>query len=90
MERRGGASPWGTKSIHEIKKRDVIDLVSEVSQRSPTAGYRLLKTLKTFFRWCVRCNSSGRLWHGMVPDLLRVVFRTARREELGRLRLCLH
>jgi integrase len=53
MERRGGASPWGTKRIHEIKKRDVIDLVSEVSQRSPTAGYRLLKTLKTFFRWCV-------------------------------------
>ena len=44
---------WGTKSIHDIKKRDVIDLVSEVSQRAKYSGYRLLKTLKTFFRWCV-------------------------------------
>jgi integrase len=44
---------WSTKSIHEIKKRDVIDLVNEISQRNGHAGYRLLKTLKTFFRWCV-------------------------------------
>ena len=44
---------WGTKSIHDIKKRDVIDLVSEISQRAKYSGYRLLKTLKTFFRWCV-------------------------------------
>jgi len=44
---------WGTKSIHEIKKRDVIDLVTEVSQRNAHASYRLLKTLRTFFRWCV-------------------------------------
>jgi integrase len=51
--RRDVLSRWGTKSIHEIKKRDVIDLISEVSQRSAHAGYRLLKTLKTFFRWCI-------------------------------------
>jgi integrase len=51
--RRDVIAHWGTKSIHEIKKRDVIDLVSEVSQRNAHAGYRLLKTLKTFFRWCV-------------------------------------
>ena len=44
---------WGTKSIHEIKKRDVIDLVSLIAQRNDHASYRLLKTLKTFFRWCV-------------------------------------
>ena len=50
--RRDVISHWGAKSIHEIKKRDVIDLISEVSQRSAHAGYRLLKTLKTFFRWC--------------------------------------
>jgi integrase len=43
----------GTKSIHEIKKRDVSDLVSLVSQRNAHAGHRLLKTSKTFFRWCV-------------------------------------
>jgi len=51
--RRDVVSHWGTTSVHEIKKRHVIDLVREVSLRSPHAGYRLLKTLKTFFRWCV-------------------------------------
>jgi integrase len=51
--RRDVLSHWGTKSIHEIKKRDVIELVNEISQRNGHAGYRLLKTLKTFFRWCV-------------------------------------
>jgi len=50
--RRDVIAHWGTKSIHEIKKRDVSDLVTEVSQRNAHAAYRLLKTLKTFFRWC--------------------------------------
>ena len=44
---------WGMRSIHEIKKRDIIERVNEVSQRGRYAGNRLLKTLKTFFRWCV-------------------------------------
>lgn len=51
--RRDVVAHWGTKSIHEIKKRDVIDLVTEISHRNAHAAYRLLKTLKTFFRWCV-------------------------------------
>ena len=51
--RRDVIAHWGAKSIHDIKKRDVIDLVSTVAQRNAHAGYRLLKTLKTFFRWCV-------------------------------------
>jgi integrase len=51
--RRDVIAHWGTKSIHEIKKRDVIDLVTEISQRNAHAAYRLLKTLKTFFRWCI-------------------------------------
>ena len=44
---------WGTKSIHKIKKRDVSDLISLTAQRNGHAAHRLLKTLKTFFRWCV-------------------------------------
>jgi integrase len=44
---------WGSKSIHEIKKRDVSDLLNLVAQRNAHASHRLLKTLKTFFRWCV-------------------------------------
>ena len=50
--RRDVVPYWGTKSIHEIKKRDVSDFASKISQRKPTLG-TLLKTLKTFFRWCV-------------------------------------
>src|SRR4029079_10371746 len=30
-----------------------IDLINVASERNAHAGYRLLKTLKTFFRWCV-------------------------------------
>jgi integrase len=44
---------WGAKSIHEIKKRDVSDLVGLIAQRNAHASHRLLKTLKTFFKWCV-------------------------------------
>jgi integrase len=51
--RRDVVPYWGTKSIHEIKKRDVSDLISRIAQRNAHAGHRLLKTLKTFFRWCV-------------------------------------
>ena len=51
--RRDVIAHWGTKSIHEIKKRDVSDLISLIGQRNAHASHRLLKTLKTFFRWCV-------------------------------------
>jgi integrase len=51
--RRDVIPHWGTKSIHEIKKRNVSDLVSLIAQRNAHASHRLLKTLKTFFRWCV-------------------------------------
>ena len=50
--RRDVIPHWGTKSIHEIKKRNVSDLVSLIAQRNSHASHRLLKTLKTFFRWC--------------------------------------
>jgi integrase len=51
--RRDVIAHWGSKSIHEIKKRDVSDLLNLVAQRNAHASHRLLKTLKTFFRWCV-------------------------------------
>jgi len=51
--RRDVIAHWGTKSIHEIKKRDVSDLIGLAAQRNDHAAHRLLKTLKTFFRWCV-------------------------------------
>lgn len=44
---------WGTKSIHEIKRQHIVDLVGEVAQRGPGANRNIAKILKTFFRWCV-------------------------------------
>jgi len=43
----------GTRSIHDIGKRDVIELVSEVTARgAPSAANKLFKVVKTFFGWC--------------------------------------
>ena len=54
MLRREVASAWGSRSIHEISKRDVIDVVSAIEQRgAPVAANKALKSIKTFFRWCV-------------------------------------
>jgi integrase len=54
MLRREIGSAWGNRSIHEITKRDVIDVVSAIEQRgAPVAANKALKAIKTFFRWCV-------------------------------------
>src|SRR5471030_3009138 len=54
MLRREVGSAWGRRSIHEISKRDVIDVVSAIEQRgAPVAANKALKAIKTFFRWCV-------------------------------------
>ena len=53
MLRRELAS-WGGRSIHEISKRDVMEVVSTVEQRgAPVAANKTLKTIKTFLSWCV-------------------------------------
>lgn len=52
--RREFGKVWGQKSIHEISKRDVIDLISAIEQRgAPVAANKALKTIKTFLHWCV-------------------------------------
>src|SRR5262249_26514512 len=54
MLRREIGSAWGSRSIHEISKRDVIDVISAIEQRgAPIAANKTLKAVKTFFRWCV-------------------------------------
>src|SRR5262249_40064147 len=51
---REGGKTWGEKSIHEITKRDVVELVSAIEQRgAPVAANKALKSIKTFLRWCV-------------------------------------
>jgi len=52
--RREVIPSWGRRSIHEIGKRQVIELVTEVSARgTPSAANKLLKVVKAFFGWCV-------------------------------------
>jgi integrase len=44
----------GSRSIHSISKRDVIDLVNAVIDRgAPVAANKSLKVVKSFFNWCV-------------------------------------
>src|SRR6478735_127860 len=52
--RREVGKAWGNKSIHEISKRDIVELISAIEQRgAPVAANKALKTTKTFLRWCV-------------------------------------
>ena len=52
--RREVGQTWGNKSVHDIMKRDVIELVSAIEERgAPAAANKLLKSIKTFFGWCV-------------------------------------
>jgi integrase len=52
--RREVGRPRVDKSIHEISKRDVVDLVSAIEQRgAPGSANKTLKSLKTFLSWCV-------------------------------------
>jgi integrase len=52
--RREVGKAWAHKSIHEISKRDIVELISAIEQRgAPVAANKALKTIKTFLRWCV-------------------------------------
>jgi integrase len=52
--RREVGKPWAGRSIHEIGKRDVVEVISAIEQRgAPAAANKTLKSLKTFLRWCV-------------------------------------
>jgi integrase len=52
--RREIGKPWAGRSIHEISKRDVVEVVTGIEQRgAPVAANKALKAIKTFLRWCV-------------------------------------
>src|SRR6476620_1366412 len=51
--RREAGRPWTGRSIHEISKRDVVEVISAIEQRgAPVAANKTLKSIKTFLRWC--------------------------------------
>jgi integrase len=52
--RREVGKPWADRSIHEITKRDVVEVLAVIEQRgAPVAANKTLKSIKTFLRWCV-------------------------------------
>jgi integrase len=52
--RRELGKAWAGRSIHEITKRDVVEVISGVEQRGALgAANKTLKSTKTFLRWCV-------------------------------------
>jgi integrase len=52
--RREMGKLWAVRSIHEITKRDVVELISAIEQRgAPGSANKTLKSIKTFLRWCV-------------------------------------
>jgi integrase len=52
--RREVGKTWAGRSIHEISKRDVVEVVTAIEQRgAPIAANKALKATKTFLRWCV-------------------------------------
>lgn len=45
---------WRARSIHDIKRRDIGELITEVAlQRTPYSATKLLKSIKHFFTWCM-------------------------------------
>jgi integrase len=52
--RREIGQPWAGRSIHEVSKRDVVEIVGAIERRgAPVAANKALKSIKTFLRWCV-------------------------------------
>jgi integrase len=52
--RRELGGHWAGRSIHDITKRDVVEVISAVEQRGALgAANKTLKSTKTFLRWCV-------------------------------------
>jgi integrase len=52
--RREIGKAWAGRSIREIGKRDVVEVISAIEQRgAPVAANKALKSIKTFLRWCV-------------------------------------
>ncbi len=49
--RREMGKAWAGRSIHEISKRDVVEVISAIEQRgAPAAANKALKSIKTFIR----------------------------------------
>jgi integrase len=45
---------WGSRSVHEVSKRDIIDLITAVVDRgAPMGANHTLRVTRAFFNWCL-------------------------------------
>src|SRR5262249_54624382 len=44
---------WHGRTVHDVKRRDVIDLLESVAERTPIQANRTLAAMRKFFNWCV-------------------------------------
>jgi len=51
--RREVLPAWGSRSIADIRRRDVADLVNAIAMTRPILANRVKAHLSRFFRWCV-------------------------------------
>jgi integrase len=52
--RKDALPKWGARSVHEITKRDINDLLDSVVDRgAPVMANRVLAAIRKFFNWCV-------------------------------------
>ena len=42
----------GKRSIHDINRADISNLISEVRKTAPTMANRVLAAVRKFFNWC--------------------------------------
>jgi integrase len=42
---------WGERSVHDVRRRDVIDLVEEIARVRPVMANRVLMAVSKFFNW---------------------------------------
>jgi integrase len=42
---------WGKKTVHDVCKRDVIDLVEDIAERHPVMANRCFSIIRRFYHW---------------------------------------
>jgi integrase len=59
LVRREFVSRWGTKPITEVGRGDVISMVEEIGEHSPSAAHQALIYLRLLFDWAIERGTYG-------------------------------
>jgi integrase len=93
--RREFAARWRSKSVHDVRKADIIEILDGIMERgSPVMANRTLAAIRKFFNWCISkaisdaspCAGVTAFWNEsardrvLTDDELRLVILAARRD----------